>query len=64
MSDDRSIGQILKDMGYSHARTAGEMGHTITHDASGAVIGIHHAHTAIAAAEAHSQALQEQEVKP
>lgn len=51
MSDERSISQILAGMGYSHRKTAGEMGHEITHVASGEVVGFHHAGTAIAAAE-------------
>jgi hypothetical protein len=54
MDDPRSISEILRSLGYSHRKTAGEMGHMIICDATGEMIGIHHAHTAIEAAQAHS----------
>jgi hypothetical protein len=53
-----SISQVLADMGYSHRKTAGEMGHAITHIATGDFVGFHHAHTAIEAAERHAAETQ------
>jgi hypothetical protein len=55
MDDSRSISEILRSLGYSHRKTAGELGHQIIHTASGDVIGFHHAGTAIAAAQAHAE---------